>query len=55
MRGPIRELIVTVTATDMGMMMEVSWPQFTKVYAAIATSEVDRNALFSAEMPENAL
>ncbi len=56
MRGPpIRESIVTVTATYVGMMMEVSLTQFTNMYVAIATSEVGRNALFSAELPENAL
>jgi hypothetical protein len=33
------------------MMMEVSWSQEAKVYTAIATSEVGRNALFNAEMP----
>ena len=50
MRGTIRESIVTVTitATYVGMMMEVSLEQEEKVSAAIATSEVDRNALFSA-------
>ena len=54
MRGTNRESIVIVTATHVGMIMEDSWQQAQKVYAAIATSEVGKNALFSAELPENA-
>ena len=54
MRGTIRESIVTVTATYVGMMMAVSWEQEEKVYAAIVASEVDRNALFNATLLENA-
>ena len=38
--------------TYVGMMMEVSWEQDWKVLTAIETSEVDRNTLFSAELPE---
>jgi hypothetical protein len=52
--GTIRESIVTATATHVGMMMEDRLEQETKVYAAIATSEVGRNALFNATHPQNA-
>ena len=52
--GTIRESIVTATATHVGMMMEDRLEQKRKVYAAIATSEVDRNALFNATLPANA-
>ena len=52
--GTNREAIVIVTATCVGMMMEASLEQSEKVYAAIATSEVGRNALFNATHPQNA-
>ena len=52
--GTIRESIVTATATHVGMMMEASLEQSEKVYAAIATSEVGRNALFNATLSQNA-